>query len=408
MNRKKCCFSCIRCLVLLCTLLLSSNLFSQYKAYTVANKRVDSVSDVHPVPLAFVAEKIKFKKNGGLNEFTKWVYDNMKYPENCKKEGIQGRVMLSFIVTAEGDVTGAKVLRGVHPELDAEALRLVKSSPKWESPGVDVSGRACATRVVFPVIFQLTGAKAFVAGERFASLGDGVYLANSYFLSKMPGFAGGGSNEFLKWIYSNIRYPEQCIGSNVGGRVLVSFVINEDGWLSYPRIMKSSSNRFLDSAALSVVSNSPRWTAGERDGKRVKSRVTIPIVFQPVKAAAQGSDESAFIYSKGTMVSPLFTIGSNSGIYTPNTHNNFTVWVFNNVEYPDEARKEKLQGRVIVSFVVNEKGKVTNVNVVKGCHKVLDEEAVRVIKSSPDWVPARIDDVAVPVTYTFPIVFQLR
>ena len=98
-------------------------------------------------------EDTKPSFNGGdANEFSKWVNENLNYPENCRKEGISGRVVLSFTVTETGKVTDAKVLRGVHEGLDKEALRVVSSSPDW-TPGMK-DGKPVAVTYTFPVIFQ--------------------------------------------------------------------------------------------------------------------------------------------------------------------------------------------------------------------------------------------------------------
>ena len=67
-----------------------------------------------------------------------------------------------------------------------------------------------------------------------------------------------------------------------------------------------------------------------------------------------------------------------------------------------------VQGRVTLSFTVQKDGTVSNVKVMRGVDKALDDEAVRVVSSSPKWEPGRQRDRAVPVTYTFPVIFQLR
>ena len=85
----------------------------------------------------------------------KWVAENIIYPENCKKEGIGGRVTLSFIITDTGKLTDVKVLRGVNADLDKEAVRVVSSSPDW-TPGT-VDGKPVAINYTFPVIFKTKG-----------------------------------------------------------------------------------------------------------------------------------------------------------------------------------------------------------------------------------------------------------
>ena len=104
------------------------------------------------LPFVMVEQKPKF--NGGdANEFSKWVNSRLQYPQICIENGRQGRVTLSFTIKADGSLSDVKVLRGVDPALDQEAVRVVKSSPKW-TPGKQ-RDRAVAVSYTFPVIFQL-------------------------------------------------------------------------------------------------------------------------------------------------------------------------------------------------------------------------------------------------------------
>ncbi len=105
-----------------------------------------------PIPYTLVEEKPSF--NGGdANEFTKWVYSKIEYPEVARENGISGRVTLQFTIEADGSLTNIRVLRGVDPSIDQEAIRVVSMSPKW-TPGRQ---RDKAVRVTynFPIFFQL-------------------------------------------------------------------------------------------------------------------------------------------------------------------------------------------------------------------------------------------------------------
>ena len=104
------------------------------------------------IPFQLVEQKPSFQ-GGDANDFSKWVNARLVYPEIAKENGVQGRVTLQFTVEADGRVTNVKVLRGVDPALDAEAVRVVKSSPKW-SPGKQRDRKVKVT-YTFPVIFQL-------------------------------------------------------------------------------------------------------------------------------------------------------------------------------------------------------------------------------------------------------------
>ncbi len=88
--------------------------------------------------------------------------------------------------------------------------------------------------------------------------------------------------------------------------------------------------------------------------------------------------------------------------------NDFSKWVNAHLEYPEIAKENGVQGKVFLQFTVGTDGKVSNVKVVRGVDPSLDKEAARVVASSPKWTPGKQRDRVVKVTYTFPVIFQLR
>ena len=88
--------------------------------------------------------------------------------------------------------------------------------------------------------------------------------------------------------------------------------------------------------------------------------------------------------------------------------NEFSRWVNKRLVYPPICVENGVQGRVTLSFTVMPDGSLANITVLRGVDKELDKEALRVVSSSPRWEPGRQRDRAVPVTYTFPVVFSLR
>jgi protein TonB len=88
-----------------------------------------------------------------LNSFTVWVHKNVTYPSIARDNGVQGRIIIQFTVGPDGVVRDIKAIRSVDVTLEKEAIRVVKSSPKWE-PGVK-DGASVATRMNIPVIFRL-------------------------------------------------------------------------------------------------------------------------------------------------------------------------------------------------------------------------------------------------------------
>jgi TonB family protein len=106
------------------------------------------------VPYFDCDQRPQFFGNSDPRHFLReWVYQYLKYPQSAIRNGIQGTVMIQFIIEKDGKVTDVKVVKGVDEELDAEALKVVSASPKWK-PG-KVSGSKVRSSLTLPVEFRL-------------------------------------------------------------------------------------------------------------------------------------------------------------------------------------------------------------------------------------------------------------
>lgn len=124
---------------------------------TAADSQTQALSpvavDENDNPLNFqVVERLP-EFPGGMVEFMKWLTKNLKYPVLAQQQKIQGKVLVAFIINKDGTVTDPKVVKSVSPELDREALRVIRIMPKWK-PGED-HGKPCRTYFRIPVIFKL-------------------------------------------------------------------------------------------------------------------------------------------------------------------------------------------------------------------------------------------------------------
>ena len=126
----------------------------------------------------------------------------------------------------------------------------------------------------------------------------------------------------------------------------------------------------------------------------VEAPSTGPESAFPAVYAPQGQDDSVFVKVD---VAPSFIGGQEA----------LVKYISGNIHYPDEAKKQGIQGTVFVSFQINEKGKVTNGKVLRGIGSGCDEEALRVIMSMPDWDPGKNGEKPVKVNITLPIKFAL-
>lgn len=122
----------------------------------VEQNNPETKSDVAPEqePLPFDDIEVKPTFNGeDPNSFAQWVYGEIKYPEQAKADKAQGRVMIQFTIDTDGTVRDVQVVRGVREDLDAEAVRVISSSPKWE-PGKQ-NGKPVPVTFNFPIIYKL-------------------------------------------------------------------------------------------------------------------------------------------------------------------------------------------------------------------------------------------------------------
>ena len=90
---------------------------------------------------------------GGMVEFMKWLTANLKYPDVALRHKIEGKVMISFIVNADGTISDIKLVKGPHKLLNDEALRVAHMMPKWK-PGLE-NGKPCRTMIAIPIVFEI-------------------------------------------------------------------------------------------------------------------------------------------------------------------------------------------------------------------------------------------------------------
>lgn len=123
------------------------------QAQTVGPGGGDNVATQPQQERAFSSVEEMPKFPGGDKALAKYLAENIRYPESAKKEGIEGKVYVEFIVEADGSLTNIRILRGLQADIDKETIRAVKGMPKW------VVGKQAgkAVRVIYtlPVEYRL-------------------------------------------------------------------------------------------------------------------------------------------------------------------------------------------------------------------------------------------------------------
>jgi len=123
-----------------------------------------------------------------------------------------------------------------------------------------------------------------------------------------------------------------------------------------------------------------------------------------------------FFFTAGTAQEKKENKPNEKGVYNevevmpefPGGYAALVEFLVKNIQYPEQAKKDSITGKVFVQFIINETGKVTDPKVLKGVNPALDAEAVRVVGAMPDWTPGKNKGETVKVAFTIPIMFALK
>ncbi|MGC4039985.1 MAG: energy transducer TonB [Flavobacterium sp.] len=223
---------------------------------------------------------------------------------------------------------------------------------------------------------------------------DEVYLGGDRIEAK---FNGGGLEKFNEYLnkefdYSKVTKP---------GRLEAAFTVDEQGNVTKIRIIQvldvESATEFIR-----VLKKCPKWEPAKRNGKPISIEIKYPMVFKErtnesvevVEDVKSDSDEKTFEMSS-VEVKPAYAGGLKK----------FYEFVAKNFHMPDV---EGLGGKVLVSFIVDKDGSLTNIKVIKDIGYGTGIEVIRVLKLCPKWNPATQNGVPVRCEYRLPISLNSR
>ena len=205
----------------------------------------------------------------------------------------------------------------------------------------------------------------------------------------------GGDAALINFLNANIKYPSKAAKDKIEGKVIVQFMVKKTGKIDDVKVLRSV-RKDLDHEAVRVVKMMPDFIPGKQNGEVADMLYTIPVSFklfdnmEPL-TVSEGSDVP------DGFEPPMFPGGERA----------LMEFLKENVKYPPMAAKRKTQGKVVMTFVVDKTGKVTEIKVAKSVDIYLDTEAMRVCKLLPNFIPARQNGEPVSVWFTLPITFKL-
>ena len=382
-------------------LLASGNAIAQSnaKSATVHGENNPVFINVDPVPVF----------PGGEAALMKFINENLRYPAAAIENGIQGRVVVQFVVKKDGSVGDVKVIRGIDPTLDQEAIRVCKTLPKFIPGKRYDNGEPVDVWFTIPVIFKLDNAtNNLQTDESNATIHKRELIFRH--VEQMPEFPGG-QVELMKFINENLRYPATAIENGIQGRVTVQFVVKKDGSVNDNIMIVRGVDPALDQEAIRVCKTLPKFIPGKRrdNGEPINAWITLPITFKLDEAPNNIQiDESEDMSNDTIHNRELIFRHVEQMPEFPGGEAALMKFINENLRYPAAAIENGIQGRVMVQFVVKKDGSVDDVTVLHGVDSALDQEAIRVCKTLPKFIPGIQDGIPVNVWYTLPIFFRLE
>lgn len=282
---------------------------------------------------------------GGEKEVVSFMSKTMRYPEEAQKRNESGKVIVQFVISKTGKVEKAKVLKGVSPELDNEALRVIGLLPDW-IPGEQNGEKVNVYRIV-PILF-----KAVSPGEAWEVTDKTVVVIDNV---KMPANFNATILNFDKFASVIVLKP---------------FPEKEKS-----KLMSKYGNLAANGVIL-ITSN--------------KSEIQYSLPDSTINPSKNTS-------CKEEAVIPVF----------PGGEAKLLNYIADSIQYPFVAKRLNTQGKVMIRFRVDTSGKVSDATVIRAVDYFLNKEAVRVVNSMPALTPGTQCGKKINFYVTVPVNFKL-
>lgn len=292
---------------------------------------------------------------GGYQQFYKYIASNLKYPAVARLLGLTGKVYLTFVIDRDGTITDVKPIRCLGAGCESEAVRVVSMSPKWQ-PGIQ-KGRPVRVQYTIPIAF----------GFRTES-GD-LVVPEKTLMSNLRK-SGYGFAFFINNKTYSLDDAQQILGKSFDPSAIVSVEVCSDPQY----IIANKKETYLVVMTNDPVKISERYAAITTD----TAKNTPQKVFTAVE------------------IEPSFPGGINV----------FFQYINTNVHYPEAAKLLGINGKVIVDFWVDKRGRVVDVSALNSLGAGCEYEARKVVENSPPWRPGIQNGHPVKVQFKVPVSFD--
>ena len=429
------------------TILLYSNL-------KTSNKEIHAILEERP------------KYPGGMDEVVKYI-QTIQYPPTAVYKKIEGKVWVESVVDRDGKVVQPKVAYSVHPLLDQEALRIIKMMPDWR-PG-KLNGETVKVKYVFPVTFRIEDFIVLVDDGPKRNPNDTGTVEIEYIppvnfdsvIKKSPSVKWGflvDDTEGVVQVHLDNRTHQEIKSKSEDVKVISNSLSNDKVYVTifstshcltykgeYIFYREDKQGKLHEIYGKNIDKESVALQV-ER-GKEAEIGIDLPKNAQPgdylLKIRVYDEDETCFynIYQwfeayTSQQVStrerpiPIGPANDSGNEFLPNEEDVFDVvqhmpefpggmpklmeFIRQNIQYPETAKRSKLEGTIVMQVVIDKDGTVTQPRILRSVNPVLSadaalcEEALRIVSIMPKWKPGNQHGVNLKVRYAFPIKFELK
>ncbi len=342
-------------------------------------------------------------------DLAKYLSDSLRYPESAIQQNTEGRVVVKFIVKEDGSIGNCTAVKGIGSGCDEEAKRVINAMPPW-SPGKQ-NGIPVKVWFTLPVSFKL---------EEHGEILDSADV--------MP----EPEYNFNEYLAKTLKMPTEAIEHKLAGKVVIGFVVNEDGSIDECHIKRGVCGA-LNAEAMRHIKNMPSWKPGKVNDKPVRTRFVVAINF-----AVDGWGIADDMINRFQTGGPNFSLSkSESGQLMFHNFNNknkkytkpdyyifssnfdppdsmpyagydYLSFLQDHIQFPQKAKEKNIQGDVIVEATVNKDGSIQDCMVIKSLGYGCNEEALRAVKMLPKWNPGKYtgDTIATAVQIVVPFYFE--
>ncbi len=393
-------------------------------------------------------------------EFKKFIYSNIKYPKKARENNKEGIVIAQFIFD-NGTIRHIEIIQDIGDGLGEEVQRVINlmaNNKKW-TPGRS-RGKPTIARFTLPVRFHLQSFEEYRAEQKGLKKRKKIqesekseYLIHVKALStttvkkikelknmpRFPGCEGQGKNifelkecsenEMLKFIYRNLRYPEKARKEGTEGRVIAQFTVDYVGRVGNVKILRDIGNgcgEEVERLILLMNNMGQKWVPSSSTGKPVKITYTLPVSFR-LPSLPQTTEKLESIKDSLKLEEPkeekIFKVvedmprfpgcegrGKSKKELKECSDAEMLKFIYSNIKYPEQARKNKTEGRVIARFIIESDLTIGNVEILNDIGDGCGEEVIRLIhlmREKGKWTSGKSRGKSPRIYFTIPVSFKL-